>query len=71
MANAEQLIQQLPKGFETYLDRPVKDYYSSLPDGTITLFGRRVDHGKLRRAGKMRVVETSSLSGGQLQRLAL
>ncbi|KAI6011686.1 P-loop containing nucleoside triphosphate hydrolase protein [Pisolithus microcarpus] len=40
----------------------VRDYYSALPEGTTTLFGRQ--------PGRMHTSETS-LSGGQMQRLAV
>ncbi|KAG6332407.1 hypothetical protein ID866_6678 [Astraeus odoratus] len=71
LGGAEEFIDRLPDGFDTYLDRPVKDYYSSLPEGTVTLFGRQVDYSNVRGVGKMRSTESSSLSGGQMQRLAV
>jgi hypothetical protein len=63
------LIARLPDGFDTYLERPVRDLYSGLPDGTTTLFGRKVDHGRLR--GFMDAPTDHGLSGGQMQRLAV
>ncbi|KAG5646916.1 hypothetical protein DXG03_001992 [Asterophora parasitica] len=71
LGGADEFIEKLPDGFDTYLDRPVRDYYSSLPEGTKTLFGRPVDFGGLRSAGKMASSNTKSLSGGQMQRIAL
>ncbi|KAI5989752.1 P-loop containing nucleoside triphosphate hydrolase protein [Pisolithus albus] len=70
LGGAEGFIDKLPDGFHTYLDRPVRDYYSALPEGTTTLFGRQVDYSKVRGAGRMHTSETS-LSGGQMQRLAV
>lgn len=70
LGGAEEFIDKLPDGFHTYLDRPVKDYYSALPEGTVTLFGRQVDYSMVRGVGGMRTTETS-LSGGQMQRLAV
>jgi len=69
LGGASELIAHLPDGFETYLERPVRDLFSGLPDGTTDLFGRKVDNGRLRR-----YVDTPTdhgLSGGQMQRLAV
>ena len=49
----------------------MSDYYSSLPEGTTSLFGRSIDHSRVRRMGNMGATESSSLSGGQMQRLAV
>jgi ABC-type multidrug transport system fused ATPase/permease subunit len=70
LAGAEEIIERQAEGFNTYLRRPVRDYYSDLPEGTKTLFGRTVDHKGMRRAmgeGPQNV----TLSGGQMQRLAV
>ncbi|KAG6919464.1 hypothetical protein DXG01_005723 [Tephrocybe rancida] len=71
LGGADEFIERLPEGFETYLDRPVKDYYSALPEGTTTLFGRAVDYGRIRRMGNMETTSAKGLSGGQMQRIAL
>ncbi|KAG1765412.1 P-loop containing nucleoside triphosphate hydrolase protein [Suillus occidentalis] len=71
LGGAEHFIDELPDGFDTYLDRPVKDYYAGLPEGTATLFGRSVDYSRIRGVGGLRASEASSLSGGQMQRLAV
>ncbi|KAG2364745.1 hypothetical protein BDR07DRAFT_1450146 [Suillus spraguei] len=71
LGGAEHFIDELTDGFDTYLDRPVKDYYSGLPEGTTTLFGRSVDYSRVRGVGGLRLSEASSLSGGQMQRLAV
>ncbi|KAH0838719.1 P-loop containing nucleoside triphosphate hydrolase protein [Lanmaoa asiatica] len=71
LGGAEEFVDKLPEGFDTYLDRPVRDYYSSLPEGTTMLFGRKVDYTRVRGAGAMRAGDTSALSGGQMQRLAV
>ncbi|TFK76612.1 P-loop containing nucleoside triphosphate hydrolase protein [Pluteus cervinus] len=70
LGGAEEFVDRLPDGFDTYVERPVKDFYSALPEGTSTLFGRPVDHGRLRRMGGMSSRSTG-LSGGQMQRIAL
>ncbi|KAM5543268.1 hypothetical protein V8D89_003142 [Ganoderma adspersum] len=71
LGGTEPFIEKLPDGFNTYLDRPVRDYYGGLPEGTKTLFGRNVDYGVVRSAGGMKSVAASALSGGQMQRLAV
>ncbi|KAJ8457590.1 hypothetical protein ONZ45_g18253 [Pleurotus djamor] len=71
LGGAKEFIDRLPDGFNTYLERPVRDYYSGIPEGTKTLFGREVDYSGIRIAGGMGVTTSSSLSGGQMQRIAL
>jgi ABC-type multidrug transport system fused ATPase/permease subunit len=59
LGGASELIAKLPEGFDTYLERPVRDLFSGLPDETSHL---------------QRYVDTSTdhgLSGGQMQRLAV
>lgn len=70
LGGSEEFINKLPEGFDTYLDRPVKDYYGGLPEGTKNLFGRSVDYSAVRGAGEMSS-KTHGLSGGQMQRLAV
>ncbi|KAJ6569472.1 P-loop containing nucleoside triphosphate hydrolase protein [Mycena capillaripes] len=70
LGGATEFIERLDEGFDTYLDRPVGDVYSSLPQGTKTLFGRSVEYGSIRGAGKMSS-HSKGLSGGQMQRIAL
>jgi ABC-type protease/lipase transport system fused ATPase/permease subunit len=69
LGGAEDVIKKLPEGFDTYLTRPVQDQYSSLPEGTVTLFGREVNYSEVR--GAMGEKSSTSLSGGQMQRIAL
>ncbi|EGO19480.1 hypothetical protein SERLADRAFT_453452 [Serpula lacrymans var. lacrymans S7.9] len=71
LGGAEEFVNRLPDGFDTYLDRPVHDYYSSLPEGTTSLFGRPVDYSHVRGAGRMQSTSSATLSGGQMQRLAV
>jgi ABC-type bacteriocin/lantibiotic exporter with double-glycine peptidase domain len=70
LGGSSQFIERLPEGFDTYLDRPVKDLYGGLPEGTTTLFGRPVDYQNVRAVGGL-ASGTTNLSGGQLQRLAV
>ncbi|KIY69884.1 P-loop containing nucleoside triphosphate hydrolase protein [Cylindrobasidium torrendii FP15055 ss-10] len=65
LGGADGLINKLPEKYDTYLEKPVPDSFSQLPEGTTELFGQPVDAGK--QAGYF----GSSLSGGQLQRIAL
>lgn len=62
LGGAEEFIKLLPEGFDTYIDRPVKDTYSGLPPDTRTIFGRPINQWATRDLG---------LSGGQMQRLAV
>lgn len=71
LGGAEEFVNRLPDGFDTYLDRPVRDHYSGIPEGTKTLFGRPVDYTRVRGMGGMQSTNTTSLSGGQMQRLAV
>jgi len=71
LGGADEFIERLPEGFDTYLNRPVRDYYSGIPEGTKTLFGRAVDFSRVRDIGGMRSTNSISLSGGQMQRLAV
>ncbi|KAI0762251.1 hypothetical protein C8Q74DRAFT_1440392 [Fomes fomentarius] len=71
LAGAEELIDKLPDGFDTYLERPVSDEYSYVVEGTETWAGRAIGFGALREAAKIRNEAQTSLSGGQMQRLAV
>ncbi|KAL4265122.1 Type 1 protein exporter [Pleurotus pulmonarius] len=71
LGGAKEFIDKLPEGFNTYLDRPVRDYYSGLPEGTKTLFGRPVDYSSVRTFGNISSSGSIGLSGGQMQRIAL
>ncbi|CDO69837.1 hypothetical protein BN946_scf184803.g35 [Trametes cinnabarina] len=71
LGGAEEFIDRLPEGFDTYLERPVSDYFSGMPEGTKTLFGRPIDYSGVRGAGRMSAHSGPSLSGGQMQRLAV
>ncbi|KAJ6569697.1 P-loop containing nucleoside triphosphate hydrolase protein [Mycena sp. CBHHK59/15] len=70
LGGATEFIERLDEGFDTYLDRPVDDVYSPLPQGTKTLFGRQVEYASIRGAGSMSS-HSIGLSGGQMQRIAL
>jgi ABC-type multidrug transport system fused ATPase/permease subunit len=70
LGGAQEFIERLPDGFDTYLERPVRDYYSGLPDGTKTLFGRPID-GSIHPLLGSHTRGRGGLSGGELQRLAV
>ncbi|TEB38531.1 HlyB/MsbA family ABC transporter [Coprinellus micaceus] len=76
LGGAEEFVDKMPDGFDSYLERPVNDIYSNLPAGTSKLFGRPVSHSKIRklsgkRAGRGLAEGKNALSGGQMQRVAL
>ncbi len=71
LAGAEDLIDKLPDGFDTYLERPVDDEYSTVAEGPNTLTGRVVDYSALREAANIKSSRDTSLSGGQMQRIAV
>lgn len=69
LGGASELIAHLPDGFDTYLERPVQDLFSGLPDGMTHLLGGMTDTGRLRRY--VNTPTHHDLSGGQMQRLAI
>jgi len=72
LGGAEGFVDRLAEGFDSYLDRPVRDHYSGIPDGTKSLFGRPVNFGAVGRAmGGVGSADSVHLSGGQMQRLAV
>lgn len=71
LAGAEALIEKLPDGFSTFLERPVQDHYSTLPSGKNASLGTQSEYETVRAAAGMKQAAMSSLSGGQLQRIAL
>ena len=68
MGGASEVIARLSDGFDSYLERPVQDLYDGLPDGA-SVFGGKVDNGYLR--GVMGTATNKSLSGGEMQRVAV
>ena len=71
LAGAEDFVEKLPEGFNTYLESPVSTEYSSTPEGQTLFTGRKVEYDTLRKAAGVKSAETSALSGGQMQRLAV
>jgi hypothetical protein len=47
LGGASELIARLSDGLDTYLERPVRNQYSGLPDEMKKLFGRKVVDGPL------------------------
>ncbi|KAH9028877.1 HlyB/MsbA family ABC transporter [Lactarius pseudohatsudake] len=68
LGGASELIARLPDGFDTYLERPVRDQYVGLPEGTRKFLGRKVVSGP---HGLTEDTADRELSGGQMQRLAV
>ncbi|KAH9164207.1 HlyB/MsbA family ABC transporter [Lactarius sanguifluus] len=68
LGGASELIARLPEGFDTYLERPVRDKYVGLPEGTKKFFGRKVVEGPY---GLTEDTADRELSGGEMQRLAV
>ncbi|KAF9478549.1 P-loop containing nucleoside triphosphate hydrolase protein [Pholiota conissans] len=82
LGGASAFIERLPDTYDTYLERPVQDYYSALPERTDddTSDDHPVDFAALRTAagitqaqvdGVSGGVGNRGLSGGQMQRIAL
>ncbi|KAG2113033.1 P-loop containing nucleoside triphosphate hydrolase protein [Suillus discolor] len=73
LGGAEDFVDELPEGFDTYLTRPVYDYYGDLPEGTTTLFGHPVDFSPLNLINDARISGDLGIqiSRGQVQRLAI
>jgi ABC-type multidrug transport system fused ATPase/permease subunit len=69
LGGATQVIEKLPKKFDTFLTPPVMDHYSMLPKQTKSLFGVKNLSNLDTSFGYSS--ETHSLSGGEYQRLAL
>jgi ABC-type protease/lipase transport system fused ATPase/permease subunit len=80
LGGADAFITRLPEAYDTYLEPPVRDYYSAMPEGTHE-DGRVVDFTAVRAAagiaqtqsegGATGGVGSRGLSGGQMQRIAL
>lgn len=70
LGGADEFIRQLPEGLDTYLVRPVKDIYSGRIEGSV-FNGQPVDYSNIRRRAGIDASSSKTLSGGQLQRIAL
>ncbi|KAF9448852.1 P-loop containing nucleoside triphosphate hydrolase protein [Macrolepiota fuliginosa MF-IS2] len=72
LGGASTFVEKLPEQYQTYLERPVKDYYSGLPEGMTSIFGRVVDYGAVKHAVEENAGKPGrAVSGGQEQRIAL
>ena len=61
----------MTEGFDTYLERPVPDYWST-PSNVKTKSGVKLDVDLFRDAiGRVGKEDSVKLSGGQMQRLAV
>lgn len=71
LGGAEEFINKIAGGFDAYLDRPFSDYWG-IPDGTRTKSGVEINPCLFEKAfGRIEVDNTTKLSGGQMQRLAV
>ena len=71
LGGAEEFIDKLNEGFDTYLDRPIHDYWS-IPSNAKTKSGLKIDRELFREAiGRVGNEDSVKLSGGQMQRLAV
>ncbi|KAG1829318.1 P-loop containing nucleoside triphosphate hydrolase protein [Suillus variegatus] len=73
LGGAEDFIDELPDGFDTYLNRVVDDYHGDLPEGTTKLFGHPADSSSRNVIGGVHVTGAPGIqiSRGQAQRLAI
>ncbi|KAG2343934.1 P-loop containing nucleoside triphosphate hydrolase protein [Suillus weaverae] len=73
LGGAEDFVDELPDGFDTYLECPVYDFYGNLPEGTTTLFGYPVDLSHWDPTDDIHISGPPVLqvSRGQVQRLAI
>lgn len=69
LGGASEVINKLPKKYDTYLSTSVLNHYCKLPKGTTTLFGVKDISDTDTTFGSSG--EKHSLSGGEYQRLAL
>ena len=71
LGGAEEFIDKLNEGFNTYLERPIPDVWS-IPSNAKTRSGLTIDSDSFREAiGRVGNEDTVKLSGGQMQRLAV
>ena len=71
LGGAEEFIDKLNEGFNTYLDRPIQDIWA-IPSNATTRSGVQIDRDVFREAiGRVGNEDTVKLSGGQMQRLAV
>jgi ABC-type multidrug transport system fused ATPase/permease subunit len=68
LGGASEFVARLSDGLDTYLERPLHNHYSGLPDETKKLLCRKVIDGPL---GYLDDIPNQGLSGGQMQRLAV
>lgn len=70
LGGAEEFIDELVDGFNSYIEPPVNKYYAPLAEGSLMASGRRVDFSALKGVRGLPPGHLG-LSGGQRQRLAV
>ncbi|KZS90374.1 P-loop containing nucleoside triphosphate hydrolase protein [Sistotremastrum niveocremeum HHB9708] len=73
LGGATEVIEKLPEGFDTYLQRPreARDMFVNLPPEMDTLFGKKIQNSGVKSRRKADRSDDTGLSGGEMQRLAL
>lgn len=73
LGGATEVIEKLPEGFDTYLQRPreARDMFVNLPPEMDTLFGKKIQNSSVKSRRKADRSDDTGLSGGEMQRLAL
>ncbi len=71
LAGADTVVDKLPEGYNTYLEPSVSVQYSGVREGQTTFTGRKIDYKPLQEAAGIKPSESTELSGGQMQRLAV
>jgi len=71
LGGAEEFIDKMAEGFDTYLERPILDHWS-IPSNAKTRSGVKIDSDLFREAiGRVGNKDSVKLSGGQMQKLAV
>ncbi|KAG2034311.1 P-loop containing nucleoside triphosphate hydrolase protein [Suillus americanus] len=70
LGGAEEFIDELLDGFDSYLERPVGNHYARINEGTMMASGRCVDFSAVKGIVGL-FPDYLGLSGGQMQRLAV
>jgi ABC-type multidrug transport system fused ATPase/permease subunit len=70
LGGCKEIIERLPEKYDTFLEMPIENAFSRIPQGTTSLFGNKNLHQYASGPG-WDFPESHNLSGGEKQRLAL